>query len=464
MAWLARLRRYLRDAWHGPRSGTRSTRNCTSTSKRWWRSWSRAAATRTRHAQRLRAASGASSWSRRRTIRPRDRGWPTRCGRTSATGFACSSGSRGSRRPRAHLRAGDRRQYGSLHHRGRSPAQAAAVPRLRPGRVIFLRSSSLDIDWSSYGVADFQALAGRQHRFQHVAAFTSGGGFTLLGADGPTQVPGSRVTAGFFAVLGVSPMLGRTFQRDDDLAAGPRRWSSAVASGRNASTGIQPRSAAASRSTNGATSSWRHAAGLPLRAQRRGPSVADPAVGDPREPSTVLPERSWTPGDRVSMEAATTDVSRHRQGGRSQYPRSDYHNGGVVPFKETLVGGSRLALLLLLGPWASSWPLPSQRRQPAARPFGRPSTRDRHSFRPWRRPAAPRPAIADREPAARWAGRRSPPRAGIGTVRMTVRLAPNVVPRSVRARWTCGRLHSPRPRSCCPRRCSAWLRCCASGQ
>jgi putative ABC transport system permease protein len=40
--------------------------------------------------------------------------------------------------------------------------------------------------------------------------------FTLTGGDRPAQLSGYRVSAGFFSALGVQPMLGRTFQADED--------------------------------------------------------------------------------------------------------------------------------------------------------------------------------------------------------------------------------------------------------
>lgn len=40
--------------------------------------------------------------------------------------------------------------------------------------------------------------------------------FTLAGGDRPEQLSGYRVSAGFFSALGVTPLLGRTFQPSDD--------------------------------------------------------------------------------------------------------------------------------------------------------------------------------------------------------------------------------------------------------
>ena len=307
------------------------------------------------------------------------------------------------------------------------------LPYPDSGRVvsIFLRSSSLNIDWSSYGVADFQALAGRQHRFQHVAAFTSWGGFTLLGADGPTQVPGSRVTAGFFAVLGVSPMLGRTFQRGDDLAGRPP---AVVVSSRFWQERLDGDPTAVGRSIT--LDERSHViVGVMPPGFRFGRSDADllwPILQ--LETPTNRPPYYLNVLGRleigVSMEAATTDVSRIAKEVERQYPRSDYHDGGVVPFKETLVGGSRLALLLLLG--AVGLVLAIAVVNVANLQLARSAVRQRE--------IAIRSALgAGRLRLGRQLLTESLLLGGLGgalglvlafgTVRMTVRLAPNVVPR-----------------------------------
>src|SRR5262249_44205326 len=41
------------------------------------------------------------------------------------------------------------------------------------------------------------------------------------GQGEPTQVPGLRVTAGFFEILGVSPLIGRTIRDSDDVPGAP---------------------------------------------------------------------------------------------------------------------------------------------------------------------------------------------------------------------------------------------------
>jgi putative ABC transport system permease protein len=57
--------------------------------------------------------------------------------------------------------------------------------------------------------------------FEGLAAYT-GGGALLSGRGESENVFGPRVSANFFQVLGVDPILGRTFQPDEDKQGGPR--------------------------------------------------------------------------------------------------------------------------------------------------------------------------------------------------------------------------------------------------
>jgi len=59
--------------------------------------------------------------------------------------------------------------------------------------------------------------------FDHVAAYDFfSGGFNLSRGNEPERVSGTRVSAGFFPVLGVKPALGRTFSPEEDQPGGPR--------------------------------------------------------------------------------------------------------------------------------------------------------------------------------------------------------------------------------------------------
>ncbi len=57
--------------------------------------------------------------------------------------------------------------------------------------------------------------------FEGLAAYT-GGGVILSGLGESESIAGPRVSANFFSVLGVEPLLGRTFQAGEDQQGGPR--------------------------------------------------------------------------------------------------------------------------------------------------------------------------------------------------------------------------------------------------
>src|SRR5215212_10851598 len=57
--------------------------------------------------------------------------------------------------------------------------------------------------------------------FEGLAAYT-GGGAILSGYGEPESLAAPRVNANFFSVLGVDPVLGRTFQAGEDQPGGPK--------------------------------------------------------------------------------------------------------------------------------------------------------------------------------------------------------------------------------------------------
>jgi hypothetical protein len=59
--------------------------------------------------------------------------------------------------------------------------------------------------------------------FQSLGAYDVRAGFTVITSDGPERVSGLRVSSGFFEVLGVRPVLGRTFGAEDEGPSAPPR-------------------------------------------------------------------------------------------------------------------------------------------------------------------------------------------------------------------------------------------------
>jgi hypothetical protein len=95
------------------------------------------------------------------------------------------------------------------------------LPFPEPGRLVAIFFRGGPVDHSALGTNDFLALQQRQQSFEHVAAFSpSEKGLTLTGLAEPKVVPGMYVTADFLAVLGVRPVVGRTFTPEEGNPGG----------------------------------------------------------------------------------------------------------------------------------------------------------------------------------------------------------------------------------------------------
>src|SRR5678815_4403696 len=66
-------------------------------------------------------------------------------------------------------------------------------------------------------VADWKA---RNHVFEDIAVLRAIANFNLTGDGEPERLFGSRVSANLFPILGVTPLIGRTFSRDEDQLSG----------------------------------------------------------------------------------------------------------------------------------------------------------------------------------------------------------------------------------------------------
>jgi putative ABC transport system permease protein len=90
-----------------------------------------------------------------------------------------------------------------------------------PDRLVALwegRASDPSPDsYNIFSLPDYRDLKARSRTLAEVAILDSGGsGYNLTSSGEPEQVPGVRVTASFFRVLGVSPFLGRNFTEEEE--------------------------------------------------------------------------------------------------------------------------------------------------------------------------------------------------------------------------------------------------------
>jgi putative ABC transport system permease protein len=215
----------------------------------------------------------------------------------------------------------------------------ATFPSAPNGRRIFVLSPANYLDWEAQNhVFDQMAL----YRFRP---------FTLTGAGEPESLRGAVVTGGFFGIVGVQPVAGRTLGQADEAPDAPRVvmllesfWRSRF--GADAAIIGRP------ISLNG--DSYTVVGIVPQRAAHpENVALWVPLVWTPQERAvrsnhTYLAIAHLKPG--VDMNAAQAEMTTISKRLELQYPEDDKGWGALVlPLQEDLVGDVRQALLVLLG-------------------------------------------------------------------------------------------------------------------
>jgi putative ABC transport system permease protein len=96
------------------------------------------------------------------------------------------------------------------------------LPYKSPDRLyhIWENTPKKEFPKREFSYPDYQDYQ-QNHVFEGLAAYT-GGGVILSGYGDPESLNSPRVSANFFSVLGVDPLLGRTFQSGEDVQGGPK--------------------------------------------------------------------------------------------------------------------------------------------------------------------------------------------------------------------------------------------------
>jgi putative ABC transport system permease protein len=91
------------------------------------------------------------------------------------------------------------------------------LPYRDPDQLVRLLQASPKLGLSLWGVsqANFAAYREQNRSFETIAIYNSGG-INLTGEGEPERLPMTNVTADFFKVFGVNPLLGRTFVEGED--------------------------------------------------------------------------------------------------------------------------------------------------------------------------------------------------------------------------------------------------------
>lgn len=223
------------------------------------------------------------------------------------------------------------------------------LPYAQPERLVGIFLHTRELDRGVLGNADFLGLDQRQQAFEHVAAYSpSTLGFALTGLGAPRMVPGTSATADFFAVLGVQPLLGRTFLPDEGKPGGPL---SVVVSHHFWEEYLHSDPAAVGSNITLDGKNYTVAGVMPVGFQF-GPLVDLWPVLQLQAPQGRPPYWLFTIGrlkPGVSVAEASADASRIAKQVREQFPLSDENDAITVPLKELFVGEVSGALLILLG-------------------------------------------------------------------------------------------------------------------
>ncbi|MFC1628409.1 ABC transporter permease [Gemmatimonadota bacterium] len=91
------------------------------------------------------------------------------------------------------------------------------LPFEEPDRLVQIWESRLDRGWDRASVApgNFWDLRDMNRTFEDLGVF-SGASMNLTGSEFPERISAGRVSAGFFSILGVAPVLGRTLLIGED--------------------------------------------------------------------------------------------------------------------------------------------------------------------------------------------------------------------------------------------------------
>jgi putative ABC transport system permease protein len=230
-----------------------------------------------------------------------------------------------------------------------------SLPYPEPERLVMIWGTTPQVERASISPPDFLDFKEQNQVFERIAAFNSGG-FTLTGENEPEQIRGARVSADFFAALGVNPILGRSFLPEDEKPGASRIviLSQALWQRRfNSDQSIIGKSV----TLNG--QSYEVAAVMPASFQFTVPGIFR------------IPAELWVPYSLIKDESARNNhylrvIARLKPGAaresaqaemdaiaaqlERQYPNSNSGTGvRVVALREQIVGNIRPALMVLFG-------------------------------------------------------------------------------------------------------------------
>ncbi len=231
------------------------------------------------------------------------------------------------------------------------------LPYADPTHLVGVFQSKIandEADLDGFSPANFLDFRERNHAFTDLAA-SCGFNYNLTGNGEPRHLRGVAASSSLFTVLGVPPMLGRTFLPDEDSYSSPHvvllghhLWSGEFRGdpqivGRTISlngdpyyvVGVMPRGFRPLDDNE--TDLW-----IPLQQQIRPDRMLW------RDQSFLQVVGRLRPG--VTLDQARADMNRIASQLHAQYPNSDNGSGAVVMrLQQALVGDMKQSLMLALG-------------------------------------------------------------------------------------------------------------------
>jgi putative ABC transport system permease protein len=229
------------------------------------------------------------------------------------------------------------------------------LPYWQPDRLVKLFWRTPDIGYADVSYPNFLDCVRDNRSFSALAAYLEDD-LNLTGIGEPERVPGEMISASFFPLLGVQPILGRTFLPEEDqvgarpvvliseglwkrkLSASPDMVGKALTLSGTAYTvvGVIP-------------ASFQNAAGNFRRSDVYVPigQWNDPTFRDRRAGMGTNTVGRLKPG--VTFEQAMADMDAVGRRLAEAYPEADKGTGiALVPLKQTVVGDIQPVLLVLL--------------------------------------------------------------------------------------------------------------------
>ena len=226
------------------------------------------------------------------------------------------------------------------------------LPYKSPDRLyhIWEQTPKQEFPKREFSYPDYQDYQ-QNNVFEGLAAY-SGGGAILSGQGDPESLNATRVNAAFFSVLGVDPLLGRTFQNGEDNQGGPKVTVLTYALWQRR-FGADPNIVGRALTLNG--ESYTVIGVLPASFQF---ALRPADLFLPYQPTQNQLTRRFMHGTNLigRLKAGKTADEAQAElnliAGRIEQQFNDSHAGvkaRVVPLQEEIIGNVRPILLVLLG-------------------------------------------------------------------------------------------------------------------